>query len=269
MKNTILLTEKELVNLIRKTIVSEEFDDYGTPGKFCWSYRRKKDGTLISDRMMDCGLLNPDGTIKDEVSKKIYDVSNTFASVLLPKFWEGRFLYPNSYGKKKPVDETIEKLINLFSTKEKFQKVKDSFNAGINNYKFNPVVTKRPTFGEALATYLVVDFFKDDYESLKNHLNKLGIKISLGKGPSGLTEIKFYDSKSGGSGLTRFTPCSGTYNKGCSSTKIAEVQKCLGLSGRDIDGKWGDKTQQIIKQQFPEFAKSFTDKDVAVICGKK
>jgi hypothetical protein len=60
-----------------------------------------------------------------------------------------------------------------------------------------------------------------------------------------------------------YQACSGTYQKCCSSSKIAEAQKCLGLNP---DGKWGPKTQAKISTAFPQFANSFTDADITTIC---
>jgi len=58
------------------------------------------------------------------------------------------------------------------------------------------------------------------------------------------------------------TDCSPNYVKGCKSDKIAEAQKCLGLTA---DGKFGPKTQNKLAQK--GFPNGFTDSDIPQICG--
>lgn len=69
-----------------------------------------------------------------------------------------------------------------------------------------------------------------------------------------------------GGGTGGYTPCTGTYKRGCKSEVIKKVQGCLG--GLGLDGKFGPNTEKELKSKFPQFATSFTDKDVDTICGK-
>jgi hypothetical protein len=64
-------------------------------------------------------------------------------------------------------------------------------------------------------------------------------------------------------GCSRYTQCSGTYQKCCYSPKIIEAQRCLGIKD---DGYWGPKTQSVIDSKFPQFTTSFTDNDITTIC---
>jgi hypothetical protein len=68
-------------------------------------------------------------------------------------------------------------------------------------------------------------------------------------------------------GQTTVKNCTGTYNKGCKSDKIKEVQICLGVTPQT--GYWGNKTQKAIEEKFPQFKNEFTDSDVDFICDRK
>jgi hypothetical protein len=59
-----------------------------------------------------------------------------------------------------------------------------------------------------------------------------------------------------------YTPCSGTYTRGCYSEAIKEVQTCLG--GLVPDGKFGPKTQAALDGV--GFGSGFKDSDVSTIC---
>ena len=69
--------------------------------------------------------------------------------------------------------------------------------------------------------------------------------------------------KTGGGVGGGYTPCTGTYKKGCKSDVIAKVQGCLGLV---TDGKFGLKTKAALSEK--GFT-TFTDSDVDKICNKK
>lgn len=58
------------------------------------------------------------------------------------------------------------------------------------------------------------------------------------------------------------TDCSPNYKQGCKSDKIAEAQRCLGLTD---DGKFGPKTQNKLAQK--GFPNGFSDSDIPKICG--
>ena len=68
------------------------------------------------------------------------------------------------------------------------------------------------------------------------------------------------NKKKTGGGGGGYTPCTGTYQKGCKSDIIAKVQGCLGLV---TDGKFGPKTQAALSSK--GFT-TFTDADVTKIC---
>lgn len=83
-------------------------------------------------------------------------------------------------------------------------------------------------------------------------------------------KIKTDGGGSGGGGTSRKTTnwksnCSGTYTQGCESSKVGEVQSCLG--GLTVDNKFGPRTAAKLKEK--GFGESFTDADVAKICAKK
>ena len=80
-----------------------------------------------------------------------------------------------------------------------------------------------------------------------------------------LEQAKKEEEGEGGGGKRTgdgYTPCSGTYSKGCKSDTIAKVQGCLGLV---TDGKFGPKTQAALSGK--GFT-TFTDADVTKICEK-
>ena len=83
------------------------------------------------------------------------------------------------------------------------------------------------------------------YNVLKDMLNKNGVPIDNtdtggGTGGSGGGT----GGSGGGTGGSAFKECTDfPYKKGCSSSVVSEVQKCLGLSA---DGKFGSKTEQAL-----------------------
>ena len=80
-----------------------------------------------------------------------------------------------------------------------------------------------------------------------------------------LAKVKKEEGGGGGGGGSKtggYTPCTGTYQKGCKSDIIAKVQGCLGLV---TDGKFGPKTQAALSGK--GFT-TFTDADVTKICDK-
>ena len=83
------------------------------------------------------------------------------------------------------------------------------------------------------------------YNVLKDLLNKNGVPIDNtdtggGTGGSGGGT----GGSGGGTGGSAFKECTDfPYKKGCSSSVVSEVQKCLGLSA---DGKFGSKTEQAL-----------------------
>ena len=53
---------------------------------------------------------------------------------------------------------------------------------------------------------------------------------------------------------------------GCRSTHISRVQACLGFTGKDVDGKWGNNTNNKLKDL--GFASGFDKDDVELVCSK-
>lgn len=71
-------------------------------------------------------------------------------------------------------------------------------------------------------------------------------------------------STGGGTPRPSFMDCVGVYRKGCKSDVIKKVQGCLG--GLTQDGKFGDKTEQKLKEKFPDLGGIFRDSEVDKIC---
>ena len=61
-----------------------------------------------------------------------------------------------------------------------------------------------------------------------------------------------------------YSSCSGVYRKGCKSDVIAKVQGCLG--GLTQDGKFGPKTEDKLREKFPDLNGIFRDSEVDKIC---
>lgn len=268
MKKVVTITESELAKIIKK-IISEDFNAfYGVKGKSCFSFIRKKDGTLINGGLTDCGNLDSQGVWTDEALKQKYG-SNTpslMAFGLLTN-WAAKFT-----SKQKPVrtNEDLDLWVSNIKSAQDLEAMKSSFENRLKKWSFGPEVKQKPTFGEAVANSLKVDVGMNHYNMVKKHLSSLGIPMSLGKSASGNSEVRF--GKSSSEVKNKFCPqgyksCSTSYTKCCSSLKIKEVQKCLGIP--NPDGKWGPNTNGKIKSLFPKFANSFTDADVATICAKK
>lgn len=72
----------------------------------------------------------------------------------------------------------------------------------------------------------------------------------------------------GGGNTSKFKNCEAvefqTY--GCRSTHISRVQACLGFTGKDVDGKWGNNTNNKLKDL--GFASGFDKDDVELVCSK-
>jgi len=84
------------------------------------------------------------------------------------------------------------------------------------------------------------------YNVLKDLLNKSGVFIDDTDTGGGNTGGGNTGGSGGGTGGTTFKECTDfPYTKGCSSSIVAEVQKCLGLSD---DGKFGSKTEAKLKE---------------------
>jgi hypothetical protein len=64
-------------------------------------------------------------------------------------------------------------------------------------------------------------------------------------------------------GQGTYTICTGTYNKGCKSPKIAQLQGCLGITP---DGKWGPQTERAVRERTDRT--QLIDQDIDQICGR-
>lgn len=64
-------------------------------------------------------------------------------------------------------------------------------------------------------------------------------------------------------GQGAYTNCTGTYNKGCKSPKIAQLQGCLGITP---DGKWGPQTERAVRERTDRT--QLIDQDIDQICGR-
>lgn len=273
MKKIVRLSESELVSIINNILLREtkqsrplkqlkEWDDFGTPGKLCIQWIRKKDGTMITGPMTNCEYLDQNGVMKPEIAKKQYSGAfQDFVIIMLFSNWQYNYLNP---GKIKNNGQDLSGLLNYISDKSDFDNFVNKFNEKVKTYKFKPGVPQ-PTLGEALALWLGVDNNKGYFEQFKKHMEKIGVPVSIGKGVKNLTELKFSESQSVCS--SGYKNCSGKYTICCNSPKIAEVQRCLGI--KNPDGKWGQITQNKLKSSFPNFANSFTDSDISTICSNK
>lgn len=90
---------------------------------------------------------------------------------------------------------------------------------------------------------------------------KWGIRLGI---PAGLLALAWYmasgedvsdpdvdkDNQGGGGSTTGYRDCNSLdfLSQGCKSERIRELQTCIGFKGKDVDGIWGPKTQERMKQ---------------------
>jgi hypothetical protein len=124
--------------------------------------------------------------------------------------------------------------------------------------KTKNIVTPKPTTTTNVTVSQKVkkvaeDFFKrgEKWTTFKRYAIRIGIPLAIAAVIWGLVSGEEVsdpdvDNTSGGSGS------GGTYrncnsvdflSQGCKSEKIKQLQTCIGFTGKDVDGFWGDKTQ--------------------------
>jgi|688.fasta_scaffold287831_2 hypothetical protein len=102
------------------------------------------------------------------------------------------------------------------------------------------------------------EFYKTaNWEAYK----KWGVRLGI---PLGLLALAWYmasgedvsdpevdnDNQGGGGSTTGYRDCNSLdfLSQGCKSKRIRELQTCIGFKGKDVDGIWGPKTQERMKQ---------------------
>lgn len=285
MKKIIRMSESDLVGLIKKIlsetpiknqkVFREQFDftdleDYGKAGKMCVQKVRTKGNNIIDGPVVNCDQLDSNGFLKQEIARDTNKrLGNSQAIYFLIDLWKYKYKAPGVTRRK---SGDIDLIAKFWTDKASFDSFVNEFNKKVNSFAFDQGVQK-PSFGEALAWWVNVGESKSNFEPLKQLLDSIGVPSSIGKSASGNPEIIFGSSSNSGQVnknkfcVTGYKSCSNTYQACCNSQKIAQVQRCLGIS--NPDGKWGPMTQNKLKAKFPQFAQSFTDDDVATICGKK
>ena len=125
--------------------------------------------------------------------------------------------------------------------------------------KSKGVVPPKPTTATTNITVsqkvkkVAEDFFKrgEKWTTFKRYAIRIGIPLAIAAVIWGLVSGEEVsdpdvDNTGGGSGS------GGTYrncnsvdflSQGCKSEKIKQLQTCIGFTGKDVDGFWGDKTQ--------------------------
>ncbi len=124
--------------------------------------------------------------------------------------------------------------------------------------KTKNIVTPKPTTTTNVTVSQKVkkvaeDFFKrgEKWTTFKRYAIRIGIPLAIAAVIWGLVSGEEVsdpdvDNTGGGSGS------GGTYrncnsvdflSQGCKSEKIKQLQTCIGFTGKDVDGFWGDKTQ--------------------------
>lgn len=89
------------------------------------------------------------------------------------------------------------------------------------------------------------------WETFKKYALMIGIPLAIAAliwaSVSGeeVVDPEVDNTDNGGTSGGRFRDCNSSQflSMGCKSEKIKELQTCIGFTGKDIDGFWGDKTQ--------------------------
>ena len=95
------------------------------------------------------------------------------------------------------------------------------------------------------------DFFKrgEKWTTFKRYALRIGIPLAIAAVIWALVsgeEVSDPDvDKTGGGSGSTYRDCNSVdfLSQGCKSNKIKDLQTCIGLTGRDVDGIWGPKTQ--------------------------
>ena len=124
--------------------------------------------------------------------------------------------------------------------------------------KVAPKVTPETKPSPEVIAKAKVFFKSSNWEAYK----KWGIRLGI---PVGLLALAWYlasgedvsdpevdnDNSGGGGGSgSGFRDCNSLdfLSQGCKSEKIRELQTCIGFKGKDVDGIWGPKTQERMRQ---------------------
>lgn len=213
-----------------------------------------------------------DAVISELDEEEIADLMETFMTMK----------YRSDKESKLQVDKTEQKNINWF--KKNYPCIFDSdgnvdkiVRKNSNNYVY---ILIKGTSGKQYQVFSDGRVKKDDGTSTGKKISCQGSKVSfIGESvpKKKLSEQIDDSSLIGGGGKPTPTPnprrktdgyhpCSRIYSQTCMSDVIREVQGCLGFTGRDLDGKFGKKTNEaLVSAGFPN---GFTDADVEKICNK-
>ncbi len=122
--------------------------------------------------------------------------------------------------------------------------------------KTKNIVTPKPTTTTNVTVSQKVkkvaeDFFKrgEKWTTFKRYALRIGIPLAIAAVIWALVSGEEVsdpdvDNAGGGSG-SNYRDCNSVdfLSQGCKSNKIKDLQTCIGLTGRDVDGFWGPKTQ--------------------------
>jgi hypothetical protein len=123
--------------------------------------------------------------------------------------------------------------------------------------KTKNIVTPKPTTTTTNITVsqkvkkVAEDFFKrgEKWTTFKRYALRIGIPLAIAAVIWALVsgeEVSDPDvDKTGGGSGSGYRDCNSVdfLSQGCKSNKIKDLQTCIGLTGRDVDGIWGPKTQ--------------------------
>jgi len=113
-----------------------------------------------------------------------------------------------------------------------------------------PTTTTNVTVSQKVKK-VAEDFFKrgEKWTTFKRYAIRIGIPLAIAAVIWGLVSGEEVsdpdvDNTGGGSGGT-YRNCNSVdfLSQGCKSEKIKQLQTCIGFTGKDVDGFWGDKTQ--------------------------
>ncbi len=126
--------------------------------------------------------------------------------------------------------------------------------------KTKNIVTPKPTTTTNVTVSQKVkkvaeDFFKrgEKWTTFKRYAIRIGIPLAIAAVIWGLVsgeevsdpDVDNTGGGSGGSSGGTYRNCNSVdfLSQGCKSEKIKQLQTCIGFTGKDVDGFWGDKTQ--------------------------
>lgn len=122
--------------------------------------------------------------------------------------------------------------------------------------KTKGIVSPKPTTSTTNVTVsqkvkkVAEDFYKrgEKWTTFKRYALRIGIPLAIAAVIWALVsgeEVSDPDVDNTGGGGSGYRDCNSVdfLSQGCKSNKIKDLQTCIGLTGRDIDGIWGPKTQ--------------------------